>query len=274
MIAREEGAMLARRFAAAGLPSAAFEAEYLVRAASGLTRAAYFAGAPLEPGALDRIACWSARRLAHEPAAYITGRREFFGLDFEVTPAVLIPRPETELLVEVALAELRGAPGHPIVVDAGTGCGCVAVSVAHGAPAACVVAVDSSVEALRVAARNCRRHAAAVSLVRGDLAGPVARADVVLANLPYIPTAEIDGLQPEVRDWEPRGALDGGPGGLALIRRLVADCGRRLRPRLLALETGCGQADAVAALARAAGAKTERRRDLAGHERVVLARWQ
>ena len=136
------------------------------------------------------------------------------------------------------------------------------------------LATDVSADALRLAARNAARHGAAVALARGHLAAAVARADVVLANLPYVPARDIDALQPEIRRWEPRLALDGGEDGLDLVRALLDDCGARLRPRLAALEVGPGQAGPVAAHAAALGAETDVALDLAGRERAVTARWR
>ena len=136
-----------------------------------------------------------------------------------------------------------------------------------------MVGIDVSEHALTVAQRNARRHAARVRFIHGDLLTPFARADIVLANLPYIPTSGIASLQPEVRDWEPRLALDGGEDGLDLIRRLIDDCTARIRPKLLAMEVGLGQAAAVADYCGQNGALTETVRDLAGIERVVCARW-
>jgi release factor glutamine methyltransferase len=267
-VARDTAAELA----AAGVAEAAFEAEYLVRAISGLSRAAFYADAPWPAGANGELAAALERRMGREPAAYIAGVREFFGREFTVDRGVLIPRPETELLVELALAEI--APGSaPVAADVGTGSGCIGVSVALERPSARVVAVDVSAGACSVAAGNAGRLRAGVTVVRGDLLAPLRQADIVLANLPYIASKEIAELQPEVRDWEPRLALDGGPDGLDLIRRLVADCGERVRPRLLALEVAAGQARDVAALASAAGATAAVHQDLAGIERVVTARW-
>lgn len=201
------------------------------------------------------------------------GTREFFGLAFEVTPAVLIPGPETELLVEIGLSELRSSPSS-VVIDVGTGSGCIAVSIAANAPQATVVATDVSTAALAVARRNALRHAAPVTFVCSDLASAIGRADIILANLPYIPSSVVETLEPEVRDWEPRSALDGGSDGLAFIAPLIADCGARLRPSLLALEVHHDQAAQVAALALAHGASVQVTKDYAGIARVVCARWQ
>lgn len=272
MSARTEAMRIAGELDGAGVPDAAFESELLVREAGGLSRAAYFAGSELEAQQRARLHQLAQRRANREPFAYITGRREFYGLEFEVGPAVLIPRPETELLVEVALKELAEQP-WALVADIGAGSGCIAVSVAKHAPAAAIVAADASHEALTLARRNAERLHAKVGFVRGNLAQPLARADVIVANLPYIPSAEAARLEPEIRDWEPRSALDGGPDGLDLVRELVADCATRLRPRLLALEVGLGQAQTVAALGRTLGANAEVLPDLAGIDRVVCLRW-
>jgi len=268
---------VAARLRTAGIPDAVFEGERLARLAGGLNRTQYFVGAELGTQELSRLNAFESRRLRREPSAYITEGREFYGLPFRVSPHVLIPRPETELLVEVALEaiEASAAPGVLNVVDVGTGSGCVAVAVAKSATReVTVTAVETSIEALRVARCNADSNETTIRLVRGDLAGSINAADIFLANLPYIPAAEIPTLDPEVSRWEPRTALDGGPDGLNLIRRLIEDCGTRIRPRLLALEVGFGQAAKVAHHARDAGARTKVRNDLTGIQRVVCARWQ
>ncbi|MGI8927318.1 MAG: peptide chain release factor N(5)-glutamine methyltransferase [Tepidiformaceae bacterium] len=275
MSARLAARQLLPRLEAAGVPDAAMEAEVLVRSAAGMARAAYFAGETLPSGCEPRLETMVARREAREPAAYITGTRAFYGLELSVGPGVLIPRPETELLVEAGLLEAARLDA-PIVVDVGTGSGAVAVAVAHALPAGSggrVLGTDVSADALRVAATNRDSHGVELTLLRMDLLGGIGRADVVLANLPYIPSGEVDALEPEVSRWEPRVALDGGADGLALIRRLIDDCRERLRPALLALEVGCGQADAVGAYATECGAVVQVLRDLSGIERVVCARW-
>ena len=272
MNAREAAAELAPRLAAAGVADARFEAEYLVRMAAGISRTEYFLDYQLCREQRARLGEFAGRRLEREPAAYIHGEREFYGLVFEVSPEVLVPRPETELLVDVALRECARLT-EPLVVDVGTGSGAIAVAVSHHLGRETVTGIDTSSRALAVARRNAERHAACVRFVRGDLLAAARRADVVLANLPYVPGAEIAGLEPEVRDWEPRLALDGGEDGLDLIRRLVDDCAKRIRPRLLALEVGLGQAATVAARCQRGGARTEILADLAGIQRVVCARW-
>lgn len=273
MNAREAAAAAARRLTDAGIADARFEAELLTRESANISRATFFLNPPVEFTALSRLECWVDRRAAREPAQYITGHREFFGREFAVGQGVLIPRPETELLVELALAELDEGPGR-VVVEVGTGSGAVAVSVAAERPSAAVLATEISAEALHYARRNALAHARHVQLVQADLASPVARADVVLANLPYIPTWEIEALEPEVSKWEPRVALDGGDDGFALIRRLVEDCARRLQPHLLALEVGYGQAEAVGTIVREHGPEPWFVKDLAGIDRVVCCRWQ
>ena len=273
MSARAEAARIAKSLAAAGVPDSPFEAELLTRTAAGLSRPQYFADAELTPSVRNRLDELATSRAAREPFAYITGHREFFGLDFAVSPDTLIPRPETELLVEVALEELRAA-GGAIVADIGAGSGAIAVSVAVQVPDSTVIAVDVSPAALVVARENTRRHGAAVHVVHGNLAKSLRCADVILANLPYIPSPEIAALEPEVRDWEPRLALDGGEDGLDLVRALIADCAERIRPRLLALEIGLGQAPEAARLGEQRGARVEVLRDLAGIERVVCLRWR
>jgi len=269
---QEAAARAARQLAGAGVPDARFEAEYLARQSAGVSRASYFAGAEASSEAEDCLSEATSRRARREPASYITGTREFYGRDFIVGQGVLVPRPETELLVELALRELDQQPGLT-VVDVGTGSGAVGVSVAAERPAARIAGIDISAGALSYARVNASRHAPRMHMIQGDLAQPIGRADVILANLPYIPAGDIDALEPEVSKWEPRVALDGGKDGLAVIRRLVADCGERLRPRLLVLEVGYGQAGGVAQLAGGAGATVTTIKDLSGIDRVVCGRW-
>ena len=270
---REAGVAVRSRLEHAGIPDAALEAECLVRAASGATREAYFAGAEAAPAALLELDKLVARRLAREPLAYISGEREFYGLTFGVNSAVLIPRPETELLVELALGYLELTPGAT-VVDAGTGSGCIAVSIeANRSTKGRTAGTDISAAATAVAHANAHRHGADVTFVRGSLLAPIRHADLVVANLPYVPSDEVDALEPELRDWEPRLALDGGARGTTLIHELIDDCAtRRVTSRLL-LEVAYGQADEVAAYARERGGEVTVHRDLAGMDRVVEVRW-
>jgi release factor glutamine methyltransferase len=258
----------------------------------GLSGAAYYmALADPFPAALKET--WEAgvtRRAAGEPVQYITGEQEFYGRAFEVTPDVLIPRPETELLVEAILkygAELwpdglvPAAPGdaggaRPLTaVDIGAGSGAISVTLAAEAPAWVVCAGDISPGALAVAGRNAQRHAAPVDLRLGDLLEPFAgmETDILVSNPPYIPGGDIAGLQREVRDHEPRTALDGGGDGLDPYRRMMEQLPLLpAAPRLVGFELGQGQAGQVAALLRAAGHWNEivTIDDLAGIPRHVL----
>lgn len=213
---------------------------------------------------------WLERRAAGQPAHHLTGECEFWGREFQVSPAVLIPRPETELVVQVAL-ELPLSPTAR-VLDVGTGSGCIAISLAAERPKWRVSAVDVSPRALVLASTNAGRHGVEIDFHRGDLTGAFEPPwDLVVANLPYIPTADLEGLSLEVQH-DPATALDGGPDGLDLVRRLVEDLPRMLRPCGGAiLELYEGQADAVAEFASAAGLGVARRiKDPGGCERVVV----
>ncbi|MFO0573321.1 MAG: HemK/PrmC family methyltransferase [Polyangia bacterium] len=357
-----------QHFAARRIPSPRLDAELLLAHCLGKPRVALYThyDQPLEPSELERFRGLIRRRVAGEPVAYLIGQKEFYGLPLRVSAAVLIPRPETEHLVEEALrllaalapparleavpqspdapdetdsptttdspgatdaaATAAGAPGlelqtqatpgleltvhydppaaeaasedtsaaaepvaarpepdaattaagGPVVVDVGTGSGAVALALKHSRRELRVLAIDRSPEALAVAADNAARLDLAVEFLEGDLLAPLpadVRPDVIVANLPYIPTAEIAGLMPEVRS-EPHAALDGGPDGLELIRRLVRQAAERLQPGgALLLELGQGQAPAVEELLHAAGfVGCARHTDLAGIERVVTGR--
>ena len=258
-------AAAATRLAAAGCDSPRLDAELLLAEALGTTRTALYmrTPGPLEPAAGARFAELVARRADREPVAYILGRKPFRRLELAVDPRVLIPRPETELLAEVALDLPPGAR----VADVGTGSGAVALALADERPDLELTGIDLSADALAVARENARRLGLEVSFVRGDLlvGGPY---DAVLANLPYVEDG--DELPPEIDRYEPPEALYGGPDGLDLVRRLIEVAGT---VPMLALEVGAGQAGAVASLLREAGfVEVERRRDLAGHERVVVGR--
>ena len=214
------------------------------------------------------------RRAAGEPTAYLVGRREFYGRTFRVDPRGLVPRPETELLVDAALAAL---PDSGAGLDLCTGTGCVAVTLGLERPAARVVAVDLSPDAAALARENASALGAAnVEVLEGDLYAPVpagARFDVVVANPPYVPTGELPGLARELHR-EPRLALDGGPDGLAIARPLVAGAiGRLLPGGTLAVELHESHAEVLPRLCLEAGfATAELRRDLAGLPRIVVAR--
>ncbi len=229
-----------------GIPNPRREALWLLARAWGKDETAV----RLDPGARvpDPVAAryleWIERRRAGEPAHHLTGSCSFWGREFLVSPAVLIPRPETELLVEAALAWEPLSSDR--VLDVGTGSGCLAVTLAAERSAWNVTATDRSLPALEIAATNARRHGAWVGFLCGDLASGVrGGVGLVVANLPYIPTRELAGLPVEVRHDPPQ-ALDGGADGLTLILRLIADLPGLLAPEGLALlEVGPGQMEPV-----------------------------
>ena len=224
-----------------------------------------------------RLAPLITRRAAHEPVAYLTGEREFFGRPFRVTPDVLIPRPETELLVEAALGLLAARPAACRVLDVGTGSGCLAVTIACERPDARLTATDVSAAALAVAEENAVRHTVSgrIRWVHGSLVGPVAEPwDLIVSNPPYIARGDRDSLPPDVRDFEPELALYGGEDGLAVIRAIVQAARGALTPTgTLLLEIGAGQAEAVDRCFAETQAFGPRRRlpDLQGIARVIVA---
>lgn len=265
---------------AAGMEEAPLEAELLLRHVLGLDKTFFYLrlGDGLSEEQQREYDALLTQRVAHRPTAYLTCHREFYGLDFHVEPGVLIPRPETELLVDEALAQIQqrlDAQRHVAFVDVGTGSGAIAIAVAKAKPAAEVFATEISPAALAIAQYNARRLRVAgrIRFLPGDLLEPLpVAADVIAANLPYIPSADVDALPPELRENEPRLALDGGADGLALIRRLLHHAPAKAKPGgVLLLETAFDQAQAVAALAEeVAGGPVRLLRDLAGYERVVV----
>ena len=220
----------------------------------------------------DTFKTFVKRRIKGEPNAYITAHREFYGLDFYVDKNVLIPRPETELLVEQAIAQ-AGKHRHPVIVDVGTGCGAIAVSLAKHLPQVEIYAVDISKAALKVAARNCLKHQVVdkVTLLRGDLLEPVpTKVDIIVANLPYVLTAEVP--QVNTSGFEPHLALDGGADGMDVIKRLCLHAKDRLRPAgCLLLEIGLGQDKIAVAVLQELfpPASVEFMPDLGGIKRVI-----
>jgi release factor glutamine methyltransferase len=250
------------RLRAAGCDTPRLDAEVLVSHALGVERAVLLAHPelPLEPEAAARADEALRRREAREPVAYVTGRRAFRFIEIEVDRRVLVPRPETELLVEEAL----GLPAAARVHDLGTGSGAVALALAHERPDLDVTASDVDAGAVAVARANAARLGLDVPVLLLD-GLPPGGCDLVLANLPYVPEAAWERLEPEVREWEPSSALVAGRDGLAAIRGFLARAPAGTR---VALEHGAEQGAAVRALLRAA----RTRRDLAGHERVTVGR--
>lgn len=266
---RDELSRGAAELAAAGCESPRLDAELLLAEALGVSRAQLVMGGrdPVHAGALDRFGELLARRRAREPVAYILGRREFRRLTLEVDSRVLIPRPETELLVEVGV-ELVAQGAR--VADVGTGSGAIALALKDERADLVVTGLDASRQALAVARRNGERLGLDVRWRLSDLLDSGGY-DVVVANLPYV--ASTEALAPEIVEYEPSAAVFAGEDGLELVRRLIGQLSRRDDVRLLALEIGAGQADAVGELLIGGGfASVARRRDLAGIERVVLGR--
>jgi release factor glutamine methyltransferase len=273
-------------------PTARLDAELLLAHVLGWPRARLLAEGRMQLEQLHDAAFRDlvARRAALEPVAYLVGHKEFYGLDFAVAPGVLVPRPETELLVEIALglarqktkdqrrndlekADLVFGPSSVVIADVGTGSGAIAVALAVHLPEAQIIAIDISPAALELARRNVERHslAARVRLLQGDLLDLLDQpVDLIVSNPPYTILSEID---EGVRRHEPRQALDGGADGLELYRRLLAAAPAKLRRGgAMLLEIGATQAAAVAELARRAfpGASVGVHQDLAGLDRVVV----
>jgi release factor glutamine methyltransferase len=215
-----------------------------------------------------------ARRAGHEPLALILGRREFWSLDFAVSPATLIPRPDSETLIEAALGTFAGRAPPRRVLDLGTGTGCLLLAALSEFPAAFGIGVDRSSAAVALAARNAALLGMAdrAGFLCADWAAAIrGRFDLVLSNPPYVPTAQLNGLMPEVARFEPRVALDGGADGLFAYRRLVPALARLLAPDgIAALEIGAGQAATVARLARDAGFASLPHQDLSGIVRALV----
>jgi release factor glutamine methyltransferase len=295
---------------AAQIPSHTLATELLLMHALGRDRAWMYSHPeePLDPAAAEKFRALIARRAAGEPVQYLTGKQEFWGLEFEVTPAVLIPRPETEHVMEVVLARLgergikihmdTGAPRETLrVADVGTGSGCLAVALAWELPHAQVFATDISAAALEVARRNAARHGVTdrIHFLQCDLltglerialhregARPAATApaqagtqfDLIVSNPPYIARSEAAHLQREVRDHEPHSALFGGPTGVEIYQRLIDQARGLLRDRgILVLELGHDSAEHVRGIfdAQAAWTKVAITMDLAGIPRVLAA---
>lgn len=261
-------------FAAKGIDSARLEAELLLAATLDLDRVGLYVNfeRPLDPGELTAFRERVQRRAAREPLQYIIGETEFWSLVFKVSPAVLIPRADTEILVEEALKRIEGSAR---VLDVGTGSGAIAIALAHEKPEIQVMALDCSEQALDVARGNASRYGVAerINFLVGDLAMlPSGPFEVIVSNPPYIPSRDWEGLMPEVRDHEPRLALDGGEDGLQAYRLLASQAGQLLTPGgWLLVEVGIDQAVSVGDLFKAAGlAEVTWRDDYAGIPRVVM----
>ncbi len=268
-----------RRLEEAGAPEPRLEAEVMLTDVLGVPRHRIYAyqddAIPEEAiAALEGVV---ERRLRREPLAYILGHREFYGVDLKVGPGVMVPRPETELLVERALLvclERMHRPGLR-VADVGTGSGGIAVSLAMHLPGVALYAMDVSAEALEVARANVEKFGLGqrVTLLEGDLLEPLpGRVDVIVANLPYIPSARLEGLQPELA-WEPRTALDGGVDGMKQLRRLMGQAACRLTADgVMLLEIDPGQGEPLQRLAGRLfpGVGTSVEKDLAGLDRLFV----
>jgi release factor glutamine methyltransferase len=276
----ERGASELRK---AGVRDARFEAELLLRHALGLSREALFASLDEPPGAeaAGHYFQLVERRRGRVPIQHILGSQEFYGLSFRVTPSVLIPRPETEGVVEEALAEISSlGRSAPRIADVGCGSGCIAVALARELPDAALIAIDSSASALAVARENAAAHGveSRIAFLHGDLLQPILdkaeKLDLVASNPPYVVDSEIESLEPEVREHEPRIALAGGADGLAAIARLLREAGAVLKSGgALVMEIGKGQDREVGERVSAAGLDLVRiAPDLAGIPRVVVAR--
>ena len=263
-----------------GSESARLDAEILLAQVRGCPRIQLYTNydSPLTDEQRAAMRDLVQRRVAHEPVAYLVGHREFFSLDFRVTRDVLIPRPDTETLVVAAIEWLKGRDA-PRVLDIGTGSGCIAITLAVNCPAATITAIDVSPAALAIAQDNAEKHKVVgrIRFEAGDLFGPLADAeqfDLIVSNPPYISSTEIETLMPDVRLHEPLTALDGGPDGLKVIRRLVADAPRHLVPGgLLLFEIDSEQADSATQWLAADGRYEDVTllKDLAKKPRVVRA---
>lgn len=267
-------------FRARGIESARLDAELLLASVLGSDRVRLIIESQrcLERRELAAYRELIKRRRSGEPVAYILGKREFYGLDIAVDRRVLIPRPDSEILVEAALARSARYSMYGRALDLCTGSGCIAIAFRKARPTWSVTATDVSAAAIELARQNAVRLGVIWNLrfLVGDLTSPLAageRFELLTANPPYIPSAEVDALDAGIRNFEPRTALDGGADGLAVVRRLVSEAVPLLTPGgVLALEVMAGQASAVSELMASAGLQAfERHRDYQGHERVVSA---
>jgi len=269
-------------FTGKGIEGARLDAELLLAEANGMTRTQLYTNfeQPLAAAEVSRFRELVRRRASREPVAYITGRREFWSLDFTVDRRVLVPRPETELVVELAVDVLkaRASEAAPLVADIGTGSGAIAVAIAKEVPTARVIATDRSGAALEIAPGNAARHGVddRIEFREGDGCAPLAGCapfDVIASNPPYIRSADVQTLAPEVKDWEPKWALESGVDGMDVTTPLVEQAFDLLAPGgWLIVEVGTQAALTRECFARRGYEAVAVRRDLAGLERVVLGR--
>lgn len=269
---------IAARLRASGVPEPRAEARRLVELATGLGREQQMlrAGSPLPEGQVEALDALASRRCAREPMAYLRGSAPFWDWEVEVRPGILVPRPETETLIEEALARRPDRSAGLRMLDLGVGSGCLVLTLLRLWPAASGVGVDLSDLALAVTATNAERLGVAVrlSLIRGSWdAAPAGPFDLIVSNPPYVTSGELDRLEPEVRLHEPRDALVAGKDGLDAYRALIPEATRRLQSGgLLLLELGQGQAPAVRSLVESAGLRSlGERPDLAGIARCLAA---
>ncbi len=267
-----------RTLRAAQIEDAKTDAFLLLEKASGINRSMYvlYKDKEITQEQFDSYKKLIERRAAHEPCQYITGICEFMGLPFMVNENVLIPRQDTEVMVEKAL---RLTPGNADVLDMCTGSGCIAISMQRHRPDIKPVAVDISEAALELAMENARKHRCRIGFKKSDLFGDLdrnAKFDVIISNPPYVSDQEYDGLMPEIKVHEPELALKAGPDGLDIYKRLIKDAGFFIKPEgVLLLEIGSGQAKAVTSMLKESGFENiEVIKDYAGLDRVVTARWK
>lgn len=266
------------RFRRGGIENPGLEASVILCSAIGMPSHAVYTKPETVLGRSETQECENRvrRRLNKEPCAYTTGVREFFSRKFAVSPAVLIPRPETEILVELALEKIP--PGKALrVLDVGTGSGCIAITLKKERPDISVTGSDISADSLKKAAENSRLHNADVSFVRGDTVSCFADAcaDIVVANLPYISEKEFENLPDEVRLFEPKQALLSGENGLGHIRKLVSDAPRVMRAGgYCILEVGDGQAQICAEMFEWNGFSASTASDIYGKTRAVTGHWK
>jgi release factor glutamine methyltransferase len=263
--------VIAKRLAAAGIDDPRREARIILAAALDTDAAGLFVYENIAEQTFEFLL---RRRVSREPMAYILGRREFWGLEFAVSPATLIPRPDSETIIEAALTAFPERNAVQRILDLGTGTGCLLLAALHEFPAAYGIGVDSAPAAASLAQHNATLLGLAprAAFFAGDWAAALdAKFDLILCNPPYIPGGDIDGLMPEVSKFEPRAALDGGADGLAAYRRVIAALPALLTQRGVAiLELGRGQAASVAALAEQKGFFSTYRADLAKIPRALV----